>query len=161
MTLQQVLQTITNSSNTDWNMISCWGADSGPSYRDRFEFYEVRDGSQDVLTVESHTNVAAFRDDVAITLAWGLEHRKSYNAPFSDRWPDTHVSSFFVDVFYNGALIDREVLISVDGGRAYLPAPNNLGVVKGIAKEIARLVDSMVRRSEFDRYFEESEFIVE
>jgi len=31
--------------------------------------------------------------------------------------------SFWVDVFYRGAHVDRRTLVSVDGNRAYFPSP--------------------------------------
>ena len=41
----------------------------------------------------------------------------------ANRHPDKHAIGYWYDLLYDGAFIDRQILVSVDGGRALIPPP--------------------------------------
>jgi len=56
-------------------------------------------------------------DDVGI-------HDKDLKEKWAKKHPDHSVNSYWYDLSYDGALIDRFILVSVDGGQAELPMPD-------------------------------------
>ena len=58
MTLQELIEKVVTSDREDWHKITCWGANSGPSYRDHLQFYNIWEGERGVLNAESHRRVA-------------------------------------------------------------------------------------------------------
>jgi hypothetical protein len=123
MTLKGLFTAILSSNVDDWNLISCAGPGGGPSYRSRFWFI-VRDGVQLTLEEASHQVVAAYKSDLSITMAWGLDCERD----FGERWaqaafPASRASSHHADVFYGGALVYRTLYVTLDGGRTKLPKP--------------------------------------
>jgi hypothetical protein len=75
------------------------------------------------LRVESHSQTASFRQNLSLTLAWGLVANEDFREAWANGFPDPHASSSYVDFFYNGSLVYREVYVTVDGGRVSLPLP--------------------------------------
>src|SRR5258706_10531254 len=107
--------------------------------------------------------------DISITLAFGLEALADFKEEWANKFPDPHASSSYVDVFYNSALVYRDIYVSVDGGRAKLPLPNRkfdkstdkviaLEVPKG-RHDFIRLINSLGGAiSQFDEYFARADF---
>jgi hypothetical protein len=163
MTLDELLETVARSNRSDWRMESCWGARSGPSYRDHFS--EGLDGE---VVVDSHSNIAAYKPDLSITIAWGLDCSDNFGEEWTKNFTTPEASSSYLDFFYNNALVFRDVFVTVDGARARLPVPkiewdsdrkNITGYTVPLRRyKIIRLLDSMEKISEFDYYFEQSEF---
>jgi hypothetical protein len=125
MTLDELQQTIIATEPDAWNVIVCWGHTSGPSYLDDFRAAEV-DGEYR-LEHEAHANRAVLKADVDIAFAWGLPVDPRDPKYFSEAWtqnfPDTTTFAQHCDILYRGALVDREVLIAVDGGRYKIAVP--------------------------------------
>lgn len=157
MDWKTLFQTVLGSTRDDWHVEHCWGG-SGPSYRDSFVFNSVYQRQPNVLTVQSHLTVAALKSNLSITLGFGLEHLNNYVATWANGFSDPKASSSYVDIFFNSALVFRTLGVSVDGGRAMLPAaPNGSLDVPGKYRDFIRLVDSMsTATSDFDRYFVDS-----
>jgi hypothetical protein len=163
MDLREVLNTISSSRPADWHHIACWGAFSGPSYRDHISFNEVYGGQPNVVTVESHSDVAIYIPDVDISIAWGIECNDNYREPWANQFPDPQASSGFVDVFYRNALVYRDVYVLVDGARTHLPSPRGRDGALQVSdkrRRFFKLIDSIERVSEFDRYFQDVNFAV-
>ncbi len=169
MTLQEVMDTVIRSSRDDWHKITCWGARSGPSYRERFTFWRTWEGQLGVLEAEGQSNVAVYMPNASITLAFGLDDLEDFREEWANKFPDPKASSSYVDVFYNGALVFRDVYVTVDGGRVHLPLPTpklDEAKKKVIALEVPkrrhdfiRLVESLEGSvAEFDRYFQDAGF---
>jgi hypothetical protein len=161
MKFHDLLRLIVDSQADQWHTITCWGAGSGPSYKDRFEFWNTYNAQANVLKADSHSNSAVFREDVAISLAWGLQADATFAEPWATTFPDPKASRDFVDVFYNNSLVYRDTYIVVDGGRACLPMPesaDSLTVPRGYASLI-RLIDELgLRTSDYDSYFKRAGF---
>lgn len=155
MNLADLLTTVVQSSSDDWNVIDCWGADSGPSYRNHFEFYETYGESTHIVKVDSHTTVAAFRPDLTVSLAWGLSWKDDFKEPWANGFPDPKATGIFLDLFYMNSLVQRMPLIAVDGGRCYLPIPRlpDLTVARQNSA-LARLVNSLTGNDSYDTYIQ-------
>jgi hypothetical protein len=119
------------------------------------------------FAIYSHSNVAAYKPDVSITMAWWLKQLDSFKEEWANKFPDSSASSHYLGIFYNDALIFRDVYVTVDGGRAKLPLRDRkwdekkeivaLNVPR-CRRHLVRLVDSLEYASQFDRYFQEAGF---
>jgi len=163
MNLAEYSQRIVESSIEDWNLITCWGFSSGPSYLDRSSVWT--DGKDRFLNLEikSHSMVASFKHDLSISMAWGLQSNPDFKEEWANKFPDPQASSSFIDFFYQGVLIFRELYVSVDGARCRLPLPDrefddqtNQVIRLTVPRdkhEFFQLFDSMESLSDFDNYF--------
>jgi hypothetical protein len=106
MRLDDLRRLVADSAPSDWHKIGCYGAGADPSDR------------------RGHRSVFVFREDVNLAMAHG--------APIDDGepWEDAElapgprheVRGVLLDVFWAGALVDRQALHLVDDGRGILPA---------------------------------------
>ena len=124
MKLNELLKTILKSTPNQWNKISCWGYGSGPSFKDHFTFYEVLKGQENVLNVASHSNLCVFKEDIDITMAYGLSSNDDFKAEWTNNFPNPKAYSNVIDIFYRNSLVYRETYLVVDGGRCELPIPS-------------------------------------
>lgn len=152
MTLEELLETCSQSSVDDWNVISCWGAHSGPSYLGRVEETTPDENTRE----ESHSMRAAYRTDLSIGIGWGFTSLENWHEDWLDVFPDKGASSHFVDFFYNGMLVEREIYISVDGGRANIPLPTRDMTITQWQYDFFRVLDRFERQSDFDRYLQQA-----
>jgi hypothetical protein len=116
MTLRDLVTCIVWSSPGDWNKIR-----GHPSYRDKFTLHETSGGDRFGFQVQHPDAVAAYKPDLSITMAWGLDVNENFQEPWTQQFPNPNASSHYVDVFYNGALVLRKQYVSVDGGLAMVP----------------------------------------
>ncbi|MCM3144394.1 hypothetical protein [Brevibacillus sp. MER 51] len=124
MNIHEFLDKICSSNTEDWTLITCWGAGGGPSYRDQLSVWTNGGGNFEGIELESHGMVASLKSDLSISIAWGLTDNDNYQSEWVRKFPDERASSSFVDFFYNGMLVFRDVYVSVDGGRCSIPQPN-------------------------------------
>jgi hypothetical protein len=157
MTLDELYRTVTGSARDDWNVMICGGG-AGPSYRDRFSQVEI--GGRIWLEYDSYGMVAVYRPDLSISLAWGFAV-----GTVTEPWlhfADPEGRRCLVDLFYMGTLVDRRSYISVDGGRASLPTPEDREGVLTVPSRhsaLVRLIDSLENReSRYDEYFQRAGF---
>jgi hypothetical protein len=120
MTLDELRRVIFGSEPSDWHVIHCWGATSGPSYLDDFGEAAVN-GAR--IEVRAHPERATYRPDVRIGLAWGLTVDERREFDWSQHFSDKRCSPVLADLLWNGSLVDRYSGASVDGGRGVLPMP--------------------------------------
>ncbi len=128
MRFDDYMNEVLNSSKHDWNVMTCWGFGSGPSYREQFEVAQRMTPSRDLLStidVKSHSMSAALRSNLAITIAWGLTSNEDFIEPWANSFPNPKASSSYVDFFYAGSMIYRDIYVTVDGGRVRLPLPDD------------------------------------
>ncbi|WP_079620328.1 hypothetical protein [Mycobacteroides abscessus] len=131
MDLHTIRQKIIDSTREDWNKITCWGSGSGPSYHYGLASEQGENGVE--TEAKDHGNIAVLIEDVDITIEWGLDPDESLwfnGAPrdfdFSDflpTFPDKDARRMYVDIFYRGNLVDRELYVVADGARYYVPIP--------------------------------------
>lgn len=163
MKLAHLLETVSSSFIDDWNVIPCWGAYSGKSYRTPFTCCFADQGKR--LRSEEHSLVAVYEPDISIVMTLGPRL-----AEFKEDWarnfvqPDAYSS--FVDLFYKGMLVYRDTCISVDGMRANLPLPHTVRdkerqiiTAMGVSEsryKLFRLVDALHGGKGFDRYWKDA-----
>lgn len=162
MKFSDYVSEVLQSEKEDWNVIPCWGSGTGPSYRDKFEIStRIGPARSWELEVLSHSHTAALKDNLAITIAWGLSANEDFQEPWANGFADPHATSSHVDFFYHGALVYRELYVTVDGGRVSLPLPEQrsgqLVVAENYAKVVA-LLNSLEGpyADEFERYMTEA-----
>lgn len=131
MNLREYFSVITGSARSDWGVISCCGEGSGPSYHQQLLI-----GSEG-LQVREHPIVANYRPNIAISMAHGMECQDDLEEPWLEKFADQYASSHFLDFFYMGNLVHREVYVSVDGGRAHLPLPQ---IMRNEKREVSMLM---------------------
>jgi len=51
-------------------------------------------------------------------------HNDDFREEWANKHPDRRAQSFWCDLYYGGGIINRFVLVAVDGSRAYLPIPH-------------------------------------
>jgi hypothetical protein len=154
MTLDELRNIIINSTPTDWSRITAMG----PTYRDRFGSW-TGPGDKSGIDHDSHAEVAVYRPDIDLTLAYGMpesQHERSLSFAWSENFPDSEIREISIaDVFWRGSLVDRINYVYVDGARGLLPLSEGhqgLRITQhGFA--VARLLDRLSGHSEFDRYF--------
>lgn len=113
MRLEELMQIIRQSSNEDWNVIES-----------NTLLSNVTTDDNNVVYADYHTNRAAYKPNISIGLAWGLNHNADFHEQWANCHADPHASSHFLDVFYNGMLVERIIYVQIDGGRSYMPLPH-------------------------------------
>jgi len=70
-------------------------------------------------------------------------HNDDFQEPWANRFPDPKARSYWAEITYDRAMLDRIVLVSVDGGRAILPMPKSrVNLVVGTMEyRVAELFD--------------------
>ncbi|HUZ97356.1 MAG TPA: hypothetical protein VMU57_20830 [Edaphobacter sp.] len=132
MDLREMLSLIARSSREDWNVNT-----GEQTFHHQFSFERV----SSTLHAEAHTGFAVYIPNVSISMEWGLEWREKYDAAWVREFPDKHASGDYLDIFFNHAWVYRAAFVTVDGGGARLPLPNNdsdLVVEKGACDLIKR-----------------------
>lgn len=113
MRLEELIQIISESSSEDWNVME---------YNTLLS--NVTTDDNNVVYADYHTNRAAYRPNVSIGLAWGLNHNTDFHEQWANCHPDINASSHYLDTFYNGMLVERIIYVVIDGGRSYMPLPH-------------------------------------
>jgi hypothetical protein len=116
-------------------------------------------------TLTEERTVAVYRPDVNLRAEITYDEEGTHCENFSEAWtrtfPNKSARSRYVRVWYGQTPIKVYILVSVDGGRAYLPLPD-LNSDNGyiVSKEqyfIASLFDTI---DTLDRYMRMAEFSV-
>ncbi|MFI8405182.1 hypothetical protein ACIGG5_33745 [Streptomyces sp. NPDC085463] len=172
MRLEDIRKIIEESPNADWSHITCWGAGSGPTFHDRWEITQTGgDQYKWSLDIDSHSNTLVYREDVALTISWGIVAAKDVTPGWNTFIDDSPVDYQLGDVFWNGVLVDRYSLTSVDGGRVMLPVPKPVYEetdgktsvaryeVTRLHRAFARLVHNAEPAENFDQYYDRAGFV--
>jgi len=159
MRLEKLILTVVASSKEEWHSINCWAQGSGPSYRSYYAPDHTSDGRLRSLDTVSHRTVAVFKPDVSITMAFGMPINLDLVQDWANIFPNPKASSHRVDLFYNNALVYRDLYASVDGGKGKLPFPKgrHLKVPKGYYYFIKVLDNISGYQSRFESYFSRSD----
>jgi hypothetical protein len=143
--LEELRRLIAESDRGDWNVIDCFGK-AGPSYLASPWLAVDHDAYGD----REHHARAAFRQDVAVGLAWGMVANDRYEAEWLEGFSNKRAHSAIADILYNGMLVAREYYLVVDGGRAKLPLPReDEGGQLRVSRQHCKLVKLL---DEFDFY---------
>lgn len=100
MDFDEILKFInTTNGKTDWKLLQTnWAKDA-------------------FLKEDPRLRIRARLDDEGI-------HVRGFVEPWANNYADPSANSYWYDLTYEGALIERFILVSVDGARADLPLPN-------------------------------------
>jgi hypothetical protein len=78
------------------------------------------------------SSVAVHKDDVNLRLVINHQEEGKQCEDFQEEWanrhPDPHATGYWCDTFYASTHVSRNILVSVDGGRAMLPIPRQMGI---------------------------------
>lgn len=174
MRLEDIRKIIEESTNADWNHISCWGHGSGPSFHNKWERWGTLGGGDFdkwSLDHDTHGNTLVYRENVALNISWGITATKDATPDWNTFIDDRPVDFQLGDVFWNGVLVDRYYLSAVDGGRVILPVPKPVYEkvdgkttvaryeVTRLHRAFARLVHNAEPGEDFDRYYEDAGFV--
>jgi hypothetical protein len=121
MNLKEYKQQILATYIDDWTSIACWGANSGPSYRN--SVIESSIGGVSSLNIDSHSTVLSLKSNLNIQISHGLTANERYHAEWTKNFSDDKAESCFIDFFYNNQLVFRDTYILIDGARCLVPSP--------------------------------------
>jgi hypothetical protein len=125
------------------------------SYDELLAFIEGTDASADWKLVQTGWAEEAFlKEDPRLRIRARSDdeglHVKGFNEPWATQHADPVANSYWHDLTYDGALIERFILVSVDGARADLPLPDrNTLEVEPIAYTIAQIFDRLDRLDDY------------
>jgi hypothetical protein len=123
MTFDDVLNVLTTSSPADWHRVP--EVDELDSFLWGLDVWTDASDEQIGISVRGHYIRASYKPDVSLGLAWGLHPEPvDFSEGWTDVFPDRRASRLYADVFWNGMLLHRYFLVSVDGGRAKIPLPD-------------------------------------
>lgn len=114
MELHELRQAIIDSEASHWHSVTV-----GPYFTDAPDIDED--------TVEQHDELLVLKSNIDITIQHGLRARgQDHVTKTTQLWEEAFFADpsarvYFVDVFYRGSLVDRDSVVSVDGGRALIP----------------------------------------
>jgi hypothetical protein len=163
MNLKEFFERVVDTEVSDWNVITCWGAGSGPSYYNKFTVWNTGKGEFSNIEVDSHANIAVLKSDLSISFAWGLSHNDDFIEEWANKFPNKRAMSSYIDFFFNGALVYRDIIVAVDGGRCYIPLPE-LDIDKESNKikrlivpkqkyKLIKMVNAFQSTYDYDSYF--------
>jgi len=151
MRYDEILELIAQSNPEDWNRIA-----DAPLF-----LYGFPDEQGDWT---HHSERAAYKPDLSVGLAWGLTYREDFKEDWANLHPDKRAFGEWVDVFYNGMLVHRDVRVVVDGGRVGLPLPERRDdrlVISSWQYRFFKLIQELGGGWDFDEYVKRSGFEVE
>lgn len=126
-------------------------------YDEILELIMKTDAKTDWKSVYTNWAKEAFlKEDprLRIRVKWdddGLHNRK-FQETWANKHPDPSASSYWYDLAYDGALIERFILVSVDGSRAALPVPDRTTLeVEPLNYQVAQIFDSQNTLEEYMR----------
>ena len=116
-------------------------------YDEILEFIKTTDPKNDWHWIKTSWAEEAFlKEDprLRIRVRWddGGVHTKDFNGPWAITQSDQTATSYWYDLSYNSGLIDRFILVAVDGGQAELPLPDPVTLeVDPLSYKVAQIFD--------------------
>lgn len=106
--LADLQRTVMNSHPSDWN-----------SFETELGMYDDPDDPGSVQ------RVAVYEDDVELRIEQGSRAVKNFTEDWTEGFPDNrNNTSYSFWLVYGGSPVDHEVIVLVDGGRAWIPVPD-------------------------------------
>jgi hypothetical protein len=107
------------------------------------------DPASDWIRANSNArSVASYRNDA--NLRFVMKHSDDgvqcddFQEPWANRHPDRRATGYWCDLFYAATLLERFILVGVDGGRALIPVPKD--GAEGLRPNEIRPLDYQVGR---------------
>jgi len=124
-------------------------------YDEILNFIKTTNAKADWKWIKTNWAEEAFlKEDprLRIRVRWDDEgiHIKGFKEPWANKHPDPTANSYWYDLTYDGALIERFILVSVDGARAELPLPDRSTLeVKPLIYKVAQVFDELNTLEEY------------
>ena len=119
--------------NMDYSEILEFIKSSNPKFD--WKFIRTQYAKEAFLKEDPRLRIRARDDDFGV-------HNDEFNESWANEYPDSRAVSYWHDLFYDGALIERFILVYVDGFRGNLPLPNiNTLEVEPLAYKVAEIFD--------------------
>jgi len=125
------------------------------NYEEILQFIQTTDARGDWVKIDNEWAEEAFlKEDPRLRVRTRFDDVGKHNDDFRDEWvnkfPNKRARSYWYELLNDGALIERFILVSVDGARAELPLPklDNLQVKK-LDYKIAEIFDSTNTLSDY------------
>lgn len=126
MQLSEIYAIFRQTSASDWLYVPCHSG-NGPAYVDDWTIWNEGNETWG-LGLKQHPHRATYRANVALTIAFGMEDDRSEGYD----WANEHFPSVVttkgsvvalerIDIFWNGALIDRKLYYALPDARRWLP----------------------------------------
>ncbi len=157
MDLRDLLGIVVGSSVDDWTILF------RPTYRHRIVASHKPDGTVERLSADEHQVAFSYRPNIAISMAYGLVEQGSYSLPPSNRFAAENARTIYLDVFLEGRLAHREVVVAIDRQRCLLPMPRDWNppiVIPSEQYSLIRLIHDLAGPpTDYDDYFSEAGMI--
>jgi hypothetical protein len=154
MDLRDLLGIVAGSGVEDWTVLF------RPTYRHRISSVRKADGTVERLLADEHQVAFCYRPNIAVTMAYGLVEQGSYSLPPSNPFAAENARTLYLDVFLEGRLAHREVVVAVDRQRCLLPMPRDWNPPIAIPSEqysLIRLIHDLAGPpTDYDSYFSEA-----
>lgn len=120
---------------------------TGPDFQYRWQYGSGPDGGFSQIMGE-HQSRAVCREDPSLTMSWGMDvheraERQELHFDWTKSFTDKTVRPFWVDFFWNGALIDRVELGRIDGTHGVIPIPDVSMEVSDFEVAVAFLIHDL------------------
>lgn len=133
-----------------------------PSFQYIRHLISESDPREDWEYIPSHDRyLYVNKHDVNLRMTVVLEeygrHLEEFREPWANRHPDPRATSFWCDIYYGATHAFRSILVTVDGGRAWLPLPRQSGIsgerteVLPLDYKLAQVFDSLGTLDEYMR----------
>ena len=126
-------------------------------YNEILDFILTTDPKNDWKWIKTNWAEESFlKEDPRLRIRVRWDDEGKHNDNFKEKWankhPDPRASSYWYDLSNDGALIERFILVSVDGARAELPLPDiNTLHVQPLPYKIAQIFDEPNTLNEYMR----------
>jgi hypothetical protein len=129
VTLKEVLNSVIDSQVPDWHVL------------------EIHSGDED------HAFCATFKSDVSIAMRWGRSCNSDFSEDWTDKFLNKEAASQYVEIFFNGSPVFKDIYVSVDGDKGILPMPKLPSLeVPSRALYFAGLLHTLSRNQLFGYY---------
>lgn len=154
MNLRDLLETVAGSSVHDWTILF------RPTFKHRIIETRNSDGSRDRLQSDEHLVAFSYRPDLAISMAYGLIEQGAYELPSFNPFATENARTRYLDIFLEGRLTHREVVVAVDRHRCLLPMPRDWDppiAIPVMQYSLVRLIHNLAGPpTDYDEYFEKA-----
>jgi len=151
MNLRGLLEIVAGSSVDDWTILF------RPTFKHRIVETLKDDGSRDRLLSDEHLVAFSYRPDLAISMAYGLVEQGAYDLPPGNPFATENARTRFLDIFLEGRLSHREVVVAVDRHRCLLPMPRDWNppiAIPATQYSLIRLIHDLAGPpTDYDEYF--------
>ncbi|MEQ8394109.1 hypothetical protein [Thalassobaculum sp.] len=154
MNLRDLLETIAGSAVEDWTILF------RPTFRHRIVEIAGAEGSRDRLDSDEHLVAFSYKPDLALSMAYGMVEQGSYVLPDGHPFAQENARTRYLDIFIEGRLSFREIVVSVDRNRCLLPMPRDWNAPVSIPTtqySLVRLIHALAGPpTDYDAYFEQA-----